>query len=114
MQPATPTSLRTVPSVTANSTLDARRSTLVEWAFRNSSDGILITDMEGKIQMVNDAFCSLFGYTREEVVGLRTGFLRSPHSTDAFYAEMWRSLRERGEWKGEIVNLCKDGRLISC
>jgi len=56
----------------------------------------------------------MFGYAHEEAVGQRTGFLRSKYSTQEFYESMWKSLRENGEWKGEIVNRCKDGTEKNC
>jgi PAS domain S-box-containing protein len=89
-------------------------SALLKWAFEHSSDGMLITDLKGVIRMVNDAFVRMFDYPREEIIGQRTGFLRSQFSTQAFYEEMWRSLKERGEWKGEIVNRTKHGAEKIC
>lgn len=89
-------------------------SALLNWAFEHSSDGMLITDIKGVIRMVNDAFVRMFDYPREEIIGKRTGFLRSQYSTQAFYEEMWRSLKEQGEWKGEIVNRTKHGAEKIC
>lgn len=84
-------------------------SNMLRWSFEHSADGMLITDPKGVILMVNDAFVHIFGYPREEVVGQRTGFLRSELSTQEYYGEMWRSLKGRGEWKGEIVNRTRTG-----
>ena len=81
-------------------------------AFEHSSDGILITDLDGKILDVNPAFVQLYGYHREEAVGKKTNILRSRCSTDAFYQAMWRSINDRGEWKGEITDRAKDGSEI--
>src|SRR3981081_1788325 len=79
-------------------------SALIRFAFEHSSDGMLLTDPKGVIRMCNDAFVHMFGFSREESIGQRTSFLRSQYSTQEFYESMWRSLREPGEWKGEIVN----------
>ncbi len=87
---------------------------LLNWAFEHSSDGMLITDLKGVIRMVNDAFVTMFGYSREEAIGQRTGFLRSQYSTQQFYEEMWRSLKQRNEWKGEIINRTKSGEEKTC
>jgi PAS domain S-box-containing protein len=87
---------------------------LLRFAFEHASDGMLLTDEKGIIKMINDAFVRMFGYFHEEVVGQRTGFLRSPFSTQEFYESMWKSLKEKGEWKGEIINRTKSGEDKTC
>lgn len=94
--------------------LDSNNQSILQWAFAQSTDGMLVTDLDGKIILVNDAFCRMFGYPREEILGERTTFLRSSYSTPVFYREMWESLNATGEWKGEIVNRKKDGIDITC
>jgi PAS domain S-box-containing protein len=94
--------------------LSNERDLMLTWAFERSSDGIIITDLRGIILMANDAFCQMFEYPREEVVGQRTGFLKSEFSTPDFYRQMWKSLSTRGQWKGEIVNRTKFGTEKIC
>jgi PAS domain S-box-containing protein len=98
----------------AERTFTEEQVLMLAWAFERSSDGIILTDLNGIIKMANDAFCSMFEYPRDEVVGRRTGFLKSEFSTPEFYRQMWRSLAERGEWKGEIVNRTKFGTEKVC
>lgn len=86
--------------------------TLFFGAFEHSTDGILITDIRGRILHANDAFIRMYGYTREETIGNTTRILRSRYSTDEFYRGMWESINSRGEWKGEIINKAKDGSEI--
>lgn len=81
-------------------------------AFQNSTDGIIITDSNGKIIEVNKAFLDIFGYKYDEVIGESTSLLRSSKTTDAFYQMMWDSIKEEGSWKGEITNRKKDGKEI--
>ena len=81
-------------------------------AFQNSTDAIIITDLKGIITEVNKAFTSLFGWDGEDVAGKTTKILRAPQTSDTFYDEMWQSIRNKGLWKGEIVNKHKDGSLI--
>ncbi len=81
-------------------------------AFQHSTDGIIITDLEGRILEANEAFLKIFGYEYHEVIGRYTGFLRAPQTSDEFYRRMWESINTKGEWKGEIINKCKDGTLI--
>jgi PAS domain S-box-containing protein len=100
--------LETIPMSTTN------QETILQWAFEHSSNGKLITDLEGVITSINNAFVEMFGYTREEVIGKRTSLLRSRSSTQEFYQEMWKSLNRTGEWKGEIVNRMKSGEEKPC
>lgn len=85
------------------------RVNLLYNAFQHSTDAILITDLEGKLIEVNQAFTDLFGWERHEVLGKTTSFLRAPQTSDEVYAAMWRSITQTGSWKGEIVNRRKDG-----
>ncbi len=87
---------------------------LLRFAFQHSSDGMLLTDPKGVIRMVNDAFVAMFGFDRTEAIGRHPGFLRSQYSTQEFYEAMWQSLKDRGEWKGEIVNRTKEGDEKTC
>ena len=97
-----------------SSIMDTDDALLFKWSFEHSTNGKLITDTKGIIRMVNDAFVEMFGYSRQEVIGQRTGFLRSQYSTEEFYREMWRSLQVNSEWKGEIVNRTKSGVEKTC
>lgn len=99
---------------TISAAMNTDESTVLKWAFDHSSDGMLITDTHGVIQKVNDAFVHMFGFQHDEIVGQRTNFLRSAYSTSEFYQEMWRSLSERNEWKGEIINRTKNGQDKTC
>ncbi|HHL70984.1 MAG TPA: PAS domain-containing sensor histidine kinase, partial [Bacteroidetes bacterium] len=81
-------------------------------AFLNSTDAIIITNLHGKITEANTAFLELFGYSHDEVIGRTTSFLRSSRTSDELYRQMWTSLEEKGEWKGEIYNRTKHGEEI--
>ncbi len=82
-------------------------------AFKHSTDAVLITDLDGRIIEVNQAFCDLFGWGHDEVIGKTPGILRAPQTSDVFYERMWHAIETKGEWKGEIVNKRKDGSLIT-
>ena len=88
------------------------RLELFRSAFENSTDAILITNVEGKIIEINDAFTKIYGYSREEAIGKSTSLIQSKHSTSEFYKEMWNSLSKFNQWKGEIINRRKDGKEI--
>lgn len=77
--------------------------------FENSIEGILVTDRQGRILRVNDAFTVVTGYRQEEVLGKNPSILKSDHQDPSFYEEMWNSLVSTGSWQGEIVNKRKNG-----
>ncbi|NOY65553.1 MAG: PAS domain S-box protein [Nitrospirae bacterium] len=74
-------------------------------------DIIVITDSEGKIRYVNNAFQSLTGYSREEVLGVSPAILKSGLHEDDFYKELWETITSGRVWKGEFINKKKDGEL---
>jgi diguanylate cyclase (GGDEF)-like protein/PAS domain S-box-containing protein len=81
--------------------------------FTHASEGITITDVNGNILDVNDAFTRITGYSREEVVGKNPRILNSGRQTREFYSEMWNKLLLKGHWAGEIWNRAKDGRVYA-
>ncbi len=80
-------------------------------AFRNAHDGITLTDATGKILDVNPAFSRITGYERDEVIGRNPRVLKSGRHDAEFYAAMWRSLKDTGNWRGEIWNRNKYGEI---
>jgi diguanylate cyclase (GGDEF)-like protein/PAS domain S-box-containing protein len=80
-------------------------------AFANMSEGVIITDPEGRILSVNPAFCRISGYTSEQVLGRKPSLLQSGQYDRAFYQAMWGRLTESGHWSGEIWNRSRDGRI---
>ena len=85
---------------------------LFQNAFLFSSDAIVLTDLSGKITDINNAFCEMFGWTRDELIGKTTRIIRSKNTDDELYKKMWESIEKQGEWKGEITNRHKSGREI--
>ena len=90
----------------------SRRSLHVaEQIIENSLQGVMITDSDGVIQRVNPAFTRLTGYTPEEAVGRTPALLSSGRQGPEFYDELWRSLKERGHWEGELWNRRRSGEI---
>jgi len=81
--------------------------------FANSYEGIIITDADNRIADVNPAFTRITGYSKQDVVGKTPSILASGRQGQAFYAEMWNSLRERDVWRGEIWNRRKNGEIYA-
>lgn len=77
--------------------------------FENVSEGILITDQQGQIVSINEAFTEITGYHVEEVLGKKPSLLQSGQQDAEFYQEMWRSLAETGRWEGELWDRRKSG-----
>ena len=81
--------------------------------FGHAREGITITDAQGIIVDVNDAFSRITGYLREEVLGQSPRILQSGRQDKAFYDAMWRDLIDQGHWSGEIWNRRKDGAVYA-
>ncbi|HEY0635541.1 MAG TPA: diguanylate cyclase, partial [Gammaproteobacteria bacterium] len=82
---------------------------LADIVYRNTVEGVFVTNSNGTILTVNPAFTTITGYTLEEVVGQNPRMLKSHHQPREFYQEMWAELNTRGEWHGEIWNRRKNG-----
>ncbi len=79
--------------------------------FESTQEGILVTDVNGCIVSVNEAFSQITGYASEDVVGKNPKILKSNEHNSKFYKEMWDSIKASGQWQGEIWNRKKDGSL---
>ena len=79
--------------------------------FTSAREGILITDVDGRIIEVNDAFGRITGYDRDEVIGRNAALLNSGRQTASFDREMKHSLESKGFWAGELWNQRKTGEI---
>jgi diguanylate cyclase (GGDEF)-like protein/PAS domain S-box-containing protein len=77
----------------------------------DSQEGMMVTDTDGKILRVNNAFCKVTGYTEEEVIGKNPSILNSGRHDAAFYDVMWNDINQVGFWEGEIWNKRKNGEI---
>lgn len=78
-------------------------------ALEQSPVGVTMTDTSGSIQYVNQKFMQLTGYSLGELRGQNPRILKSGITPDATYRELWQTITAGDEWRGEFVNLRKDG-----
>jgi len=70
---------------------------------------VSITDVRGKITYVNDKFCEVSGYRREELLGQTHRIVKSAAHSEAFFRDMWRTIARGAVWQGMIENRTKQG-----
>ena len=68
-----------------------------------------ITDKSGRIIYVNDKFCEISGYAREELLGQDHRILNSDYHSQEFFKGVWQAIGHGKVWHGEIRNRRKDG-----
>ena len=76
-----------------------------------SGSSVLITDLDGKIEFVNDAFSTMSGYSAEEIIGKGTSILKSGKTEIKTYEELWGKITQGNIWRGELLNRKKNGEL---
>jgi PAS domain S-box-containing protein len=72
---------------------------------------VAMTDVQGTISYVNDKFCAISGYSREELIGQNHRILNSGHHPKEFFQQMYHILSSGKVWHGEIKNLAKDSSI---
>lgn len=80
-------------------------------AIENTLASVVITDTNGAISYVNQAFTRYSGYSEKDVVGQNPRVLKSGMHDENFYKKMWEELSVGNTWTGEISNKKKDGSI---
>lgn len=76
--------------------------TLLDTAFAESDEGMVLTDINSNIIAVNSAFCRMTGYAKTKLIGNTPKIMQSGFHNTQFYKNMWRSIKQKGIWQGEI------------
>jgi diguanylate cyclase (GGDEF)-like protein/PAS domain S-box-containing protein len=82
---------------------------LMSLVFKNSKEGIIITDEKSNILEINNSFIYATGYTQDEIVGKNPSVLQSGWHDEEFYRNMWDKIEKYGFFEGEVTNRRKNG-----
>ncbi len=69
-----------------------------------------ITDIDGTITYVNDKFCEISGYSKEELIGSNHRIVNSGHHKTSFWKKMYETVTQGRAWHAEVKNRAKDGK----
>ncbi|NOQ13276.1 MAG: diguanylate cyclase [Methyloprofundus sp.] len=84
-----------------------------EQVFEKSVNGIIIVDENLRFIRVNKAFTEITGYSHQELIGKTPKILSSGVQGKLFYEEMWKVLKDKGAWQGELWNKKKGNELYA-
>lgn len=88
-----------------------RKLHLANTVFQTMQEALAVTDLDGRILMVNPAFELVTEYSEAEVLGQHLSVMHSDKHDEDFYRQKWNQIRYNGEWAGEIWNRRKGGEI---
>jgi PAS domain S-box-containing protein len=97
---------RTAQSEAANKELADQKFAVDQHAI------VAVTDVHGTITYVNDRFCAISGYSREELIGQNHRIMKSGQHSPGFFESMYRTIANGKVWHGEVKNRAKDGSVF--
>jgi PAS domain S-box-containing protein len=78
----------------------------------NSGSIVSITDKSGKILFVNDLFCTVSKYSRQELIGNDHKLLSSNSHSKGFFEKLWKTILSGEIWRGQIKNVSKNNQIF--
>lgn len=82
---------------------------LADMVYQNSSEAMMITDINNEIIAINPALSDITGYSKDELIGKNPKIFSSGKQSQKFYQSMWEEIKLTGRWQGEIWNTKKNG-----
>ena len=82
-------------------------------ALQAAANAIVITDKEGTVIWLNEAFTRLTGYGSEDILGRTIEVLRSGMHDETYYKDMWATILSGNVWEQEIINRRKNGEIYT-
>lgn len=79
--------------------------------FQSAQEGVMVTNAENRIELVNPAFTKLTGYSPAEVLGQVPKLPVAGRQDAAFYQTIWAEVDNIGYWQGEVINRRKNGEI---
>ncbi len=89
-----------------------RYTKLIDAAVKSSSEWVLITDSDGKVEYVNDAVCAISKYTKEELIGKNPRLFKFGQHSMEFYKQLWTKLLSGEHCSCTFINRAKDGSVF--
>ncbi|MGM0631895.1 MAG: putative bifunctional diguanylate cyclase/phosphodiesterase [Pseudomonadota bacterium] len=77
----------------------------------NMQEGVMVTDADNRLVMVNRSFERITGYQAREILGQNPAILSSGRQPASFYQSLWAQLECEGYWQGEVLNRRKSGEV---
>lgn len=90
---------------------DITERELASIIYNNSSQGMMITDINRNIISINSAFTEITGYQASDVLGQNPRILSSGIQDKQFYIDMWETINRDGKWSAEVYNKHKNGKI---
>ncbi len=93
--------------------IDHQQLRLLSAALASAGNAVFITDRDGNIQWVNEAFTRLSGYAPHDALGRNPRFLKSDKQSQEYYKRLWTAILKGEIWCSETIERRKDGNLYT-